>query len=299
MLTHLYHALGRRSAPTRFLIATLLTVVLAVLDLFSGPDLSLALFYLLPIGGLAWYNSQRSALALTLLVGLAWMGDGVAGGLPTAIAVWNATLRCGFFLIVVMLIARLHAAYELQATMASQDLLTGLANGRAMAQALTALIERSHRHPEPYTVAYLDLDGFKQVNDRLGHQGGDATLRAVAQAIQAAVRAQDLSARVGGDEFLVLLVGCDTVTAHSVLDRIRDTVRARSEVEGWGISVSIGAVSVTMMPTDVTVDAIIQRADAAMYSAKRAGKDQVITVDWTEVTPMATDAMYASAQNRD
>lgn len=131
------------------------------------------------------------------------------------------------------------------------------------------------------TVAYLD--NFKQVNDRLGHAAGNTVLLSVADAIRSTLRADDLSARVGGDEFVVVLGDCDEPLARSVLERLRAAIQARSDSEHWDISVSIGAVCLTTYPEQV--DTALQRADAALYRAKLAGKNCIVVESWQQAAP--------------
>jgi diguanylate cyclase (GGDEF)-like protein len=271
------------------LLALLLTAVLAALDLVSGPDLSLSLFYLLPIGGLAWYNGARAACLLTAASAIWWLADGLIGTLHPGVAVWNMLIRAGFFLIVVLLISRLSLAYDAQRTLAGHDPLTGLANLRSLRAALEHYLSRARPPTELLTVAYLDLDNFKQVNDRLGHAAGDAALQTVAEAIRATLRAGDLSARIGGDEFVVVLTGCDEPRAREVLERLQSKVQACSKAAGWGVAVSIGAVCLAHSPRPSQAAAVLDLADAAMYRGKAQGKGRIVVEPWPGQA-MADDA---------
>lgn len=280
MLQGINYRLQGQSRRSRFLIALALTCFVAALDLLSGPDLSLSLFYLLPIGGLAWYDGRPTARALTILSALWWLADGLWGALHPGIAFWNAVIRLGFFLCVVLLIAQLRQAYLEQQTLAERDPLTGLANLRALSAALGQQLTPGRLPAEALTIAYLDLDNFKQVNDRFGHAAGDEALHTVATAIRTTLRTSDISARIGGDEFVVVLAGCDQLRAQEVLERLRDVVHRRSDAETWGISVSIGAVCLAQPPGPALLDVILQRADAMMYQAKLSGKNRIVVEAW-------------------
>jgi diguanylate cyclase (GGDEF)-like protein len=282
MLQRIHSQLRRLSPRARLALAVLLTGAVAVLDLVSGSDLSLTLFYLIPIGGLAWYNGERAAQLLTVISAFCWLADGLVGTFHPGIAAWNTAIRTGFVLIVVLLIAQLRQAYELQRTLAGHDSLTGLANFRTLSAALGQQLTPSGPGAWGLTVAYLDLDDFKQVNDRLGHAAGNTVLLAVADAIRSSLRAGDLSARVGGDEFVVVLTNCDAPQACNVLERLRTTIQARSDAEHWGISASIGAVCLSASSAPEQVDSVLQRADAALYRAKFAGKNRVLIEPWHE-----------------
>jgi diguanylate cyclase (GGDEF)-like protein len=277
MFSAIHQNLDHQTWQMRALLACLFTLILAMLDLWSGPDLSFALFYLLPIGILAWYNSQRQALLLTIGITANWIADGILGGLDPIIAIWNALLRGGFFVVVITLLVQLQQAYVEQQRLAQHDPLTGLVNMRALQQYFTTLPTTDNH----LTVAGLDLDNFKQVNDRLGHSSGDAALQMVADTMRSNIRGHDLCARIGGDEFVILLANCDAATAGHVLTRIQATIRQKSDAEGWGISASIGAISMPMAVVGGNLDHLLQLADKAMYRAKSDGKDQVIVDNWT------------------
>ena len=144
------------------------------------------------------------------------------------------------------------------------DPLTQLANRRAFEERLTIALERR----ETFTLAYIDLDGFKPINDRLGHEAGDAVLRDVAATLRAGARQVDLVARVGGDEFALLLLGSDENQARTVGGRVFATAAERN----LPVGLSIGIAS---HRDGHTRQAIIEAADAAMYRAKKAGGNRL------------------------
>jgi diguanylate cyclase (GGDEF)-like protein len=156
--------------------------------------------------------------------------------------------------------------------LAMADPLTGLYNLTAFYQALDRTIARQQRHGEPFGVLYLDLDGLKQVNDTHGHTTGDAVLWEVANTMTAWVRSEDVVARIGGDEFAVLLAG-GPVQAEPAAERVRAKVQERMKRAGWNVTASIGAVTFKMPPKNAAE--AIAAADQQMCSAKSAGKNRV------------------------
>jgi diguanylate cyclase (GGDEF)-like protein len=153
---------------------------------------------------------------------------------------------------------------------ASLDPLTGLVNRRGAA---AAIADAAARPPnESVALLVIDLDGFKDVNDNSGHLAGDTVLQQVSMDLRATARQEDIVARWGGDEFVVVAV-LDEDRALALADRLRDTIRQRAGVTGTPLTGSVG-VSVRDAPVDE--DTWLQRADEAMYAAKRAGGDATV-----------------------
>ena len=169
--------------------------------------------------------------------------------------------------------ARLHGLVKAQAV---TDELTGLANRRRFMEVLTLELKRAERFQSPLGLVLADLDNFKLVNDRFGHHTGDEVLRALSIVFRAGLRDVDLAARLGGEEFAVLLPETDEVGAAGVAERLRAGLAAL-ELEGpagapLGVTASFG---VAVFPEARSSDELLTQADAALYRAKAAGKNQV------------------------
>jgi diguanylate cyclase (GGDEF)-like protein len=173
-------------------------------------------------------------------------------------------------------LAELDAASRQLAAMATHDELTGLYNRREFNSRLAAECEHAARAGTRYFVAIVDADHFKQVNDRHGHAAGDWVLRELSNVLTASVRHNDLAARLGGEEFGLLLLCADENEAMQALQRIRTCVERHAWsalVPGLSVTVSIGAAQGCRARADI--DAAMRQADAALYEAKRLGRNRV------------------------
>jgi diguanylate cyclase (GGDEF)-like protein len=158
--------------------------------------------------------------------------------------------------------------------LALNDPLTGLANRRLLADRMSMALVHARRNESAMAVVYLDLDGFKQINDTLGHGAGDALLKMVAGRLVATVRAEDTVARLGGDEFIIALwhiSGADY--AATVALKVIKAVSQPYDIEGHTVSITTSA-GISIYPVHgEDVDTLMKSADLALYEAKRAGKN--------------------------
>jgi diguanylate cyclase (GGDEF)-like protein len=198
--------------------------------------------------------------------------------------------------------ANAHAALQrlnrqaLQMTeLAHTDSLTGLANRRWLLELLEREFLRARRYRRPLTLAYLDLDGFKEVNDGFGHLFGDGLLRSAARSMQAVLRAADLLARIGGDEFAVLLPETDLAGADKVVGKLRRALQSTTRPYGTALPpLSFSAGICQLGEADRTIDDLILRADEAQYLAKSAGRGETRT----EVELGRAEAVQAAATSK-
>lgn len=157
-----------------------------------------------------------------------------------------------------------------------RDPLTGIGNRRAWDEALAAAVERWLAHGRPLTLAVWDIDWFKRINDRLGHAAGDRVLAGVAQALAAGLRADDTLARYGGEEFALLLPGVALADALAVCERIRAGIAtAEFPVDGGSVPVTVSCGLAEFRAGD-GVRSAFERADAALYAAKRGGRNRCV-----------------------
>jgi diguanylate cyclase (GGDEF)-like protein len=181
--------------------------------------------------------------------------------------------RVGAAVQVTALRAELRRRTEELDRMSRTDHLTGLFNRRHLDDGLHAVLASSRRHAYPFAVLLVDVDHFKSVNDRYGHEAGDRVLQAVAAALNAAVRTEDLVGRWGGEEFLVLAPFTDVSGAEVLGERLREGIHSGTVGSDVAVTVSIGAAVVEQ--PGVAASAVLRAADRLLYDAKAAGRDRV------------------------
>jgi diguanylate cyclase (GGDEF)-like protein len=178
---------------------------------------------------------------------------------------------------IIYLLEQLTAARESLRDLASRDSLTGLWNHAAIVDLLSGELSRANRQERPLGVVLFDLDHFKEINDVYGHQAGDQVLRAVAGTISAAIRPYDAVGRVGGEEFLLVLPGCDQLNAVSHAERLRLALGKLAIATSQGEIQFTASSGVTLYEpgSEIGVQSLIRTADTAMYEAKHLGRNRV------------------------
>jgi diguanylate cyclase (GGDEF)-like protein len=250
---------------------------IAWLDSVTGPKLMLNVFYLLPVMFVAWVTASTPygllAVLATFVVGpLETYLDGL-GFYSLPMAAWNAGMRTAVFCIVLLLLAEVRKLVARLQEQSLTDELTGVANRRAFLDVAAREIERSRRYQHELSLAYLDIDAFKAANDRFGHAVGDRVLIALAGVARATARSVDTVARIGGDEFVILMPETDARAALPLAERLRTACSRAAGLGAAPITCSIGLVTFERAPGDV--EELLTSADALMYEAKAAGGDGV------------------------
>lgn len=253
----------------------LLVAFLGFIDYATGHEISFSIFFLLPISIAVWYGSRQMGYLVSIVSATVWAVVEHASPLTYSekwILYWNSGVRLAFFLVVGWLLAELRANLRRQQHLASTDNLTGLLNRTGFIDRAGPVMAAATRHGHPATIGFADLNGFKQVNDSLGHATGDAVLERVGSLLIGTCRGSDIAARYGGDEFVVLLPHTGLDGARQFFDKFRRAAEGAFRDGGWtGLSVSIGAVVFERGPPDL-IEAL-RIADGLMYRAKEAGGD--------------------------
>ena len=278
--------MSRRGA---LLIALPLIAVFGWLDYITNPEVRFVLLYLLPIVAVAWWGSERDAIVTAIIATIiATAADAPwrsTSGFP--IFLWNMFTRLVIFTGGGSVVGHLREShdrlvsiqnehkrlYGKEAMLARTDPLTGLSNLRSFLESIQRESARAVREGSHLCVLYIDLDNFKTINDRYGHQTGDLVLQDVGRALLSSTRGGDIVARIGGDEFIILLWHATRPDAEQVAERITKKIREIAAAYPLSaLDASVGLRFFERPPENA--DDVVQQADAAMYSEKSRRKQR-------------------------
>jgi diguanylate cyclase (GGDEF)-like protein len=267
---------GKLPKPSLTLFGLLLVLAIGGLDTITSYDISISVLYLLPIILIAWYEGGVSATLIAIFSAITWAtSDLVSGHIYSHITVriWNAITVLGMFLFVAYSITTVKKLFIKEREHADTDDLTGLANIKFFYEQARIEISRSAKYKLPLTLAYIDIDNLRHVNDTLGHIAGDYLLHEVAQIMRSTLRPTDIISRLGGSKFAVLMPETNnenaTVIIHKVQKHLLDVVKKN----GWPVAFSTGVV--TCDGTTYTLDELIAMAEDLMNAARETGKNMV------------------------
>ena len=264
--------LEKRSKLFWIVVGFALIGAIGILDFLTGYEFAFSLFYLIPISLLTWRLGQRAGIVASVASALVWLFTDVTAGNSYShpfIYAWNTLIRLSFFVIVTLLLKSLEHERELAQT----DYLTGALNLRSFLDLVRMEIYRFQRYEHPFTIAYIDIDNFKTVNDEIGHTAGDQVLRAVVNQARTHMRKTDVVARLGGDEFALLLPETSPETAQVVLSKIRSGMLVGMQQNNWPVTFSIGVL--TCIDAPPAPDELLRLVDELMYSVKRGSKNAI------------------------
>ena len=256
------------------MVALLLIALIGVADYLTAHALSISTFYLAPICIMTWFVGKRAGILTVAICAITWLVSLVAGAASYSnalVSIWNLMVGVGLFGVVQVILSNLRGALDHERELARTDALTGAANSRAFTELAQLELKRAVRYNRPFSLAYIDVDNFKEVNDRFGHATGNALLRTVVETMNANVRPVDSVARLGGDEFAILFVEAGYKEAHTAMRRLQKALREMSQREGWTVTFSIGMV--TCEDPVGSVDDLLKMADTLMYTVKRGSKN--------------------------
>jgi diguanylate cyclase (GGDEF)-like protein len=264
------------SKPLLVAAGVLLLAVVTGLDKASPPGLEASVFYLVPVSFFGWFLGRRAGLALSLIcAGIAFsLHHTRLAPAGASVAYWNAVAWFGLYVFFVYIISEIRGLYARERSRSHTDPLTGIPNRRSFFERLETESQRARRYNRPISLAYIDVDHFKAVNDAFGHATGDKLLAIAASVIRRDIRQIDVVARLGGDEFAVLLPETDRFEAAAALNKVQQSLDAAMKQRGWPVTFSVGLV--TFQPPPDAIEAMVNAADEAMYEGKKRGRGSLV-----------------------
>jgi len=287
-----------------WLIAALALATTFVLEMNLDVRATLIMGHAIAVAIAAWCLGERAGVFVALV---ATVGDVTirhvrlmaVPHIPTMATteVWNGSTRFATLVLVVVLVTGMRTAFALERWRAAIDSLTGVLNYGAFERQATSIMEAARTDHRTVVLAVMDLDGFKQVNDRHGHSAGDRVLRDFATTAVGVIREEDLFARIGGDEFVALLVVRSIADGERVAMMVHERLTRILAASGVGVSCSMGAL--IMAGNEIAPgNAHVELADQLMYEVKRAGKN-ALRIGRPRPIAAALDAAYPAPKKDD
>lgn len=251
----------------------LLVVFIAWIEKSLSHQVKFSLLYFIPILAAARFFGVRVGVIASIACAVITLVMDVFSAAKYAF--WFIPyLNAGMILVVYVLAVLLDGQYRRESQMARTDPLTGLLNRKAFFELLEAESERCKRYHRPVSIAYVDVDDFKRLNDKYGHTTGDRFLVTLARTLGKGSRTSDQVARLGGDEFAILMPETDENGAHAVLKRLNGLAQIMNK-HLFSVTLSIGLVTFHKAPENA--EAMIAEADRLMYQSKQKGKNRIET----------------------
>ncbi|HTQ39210.1 MAG TPA: GGDEF domain-containing protein [Pirellulales bacterium] len=268
--------LGRWPRPWLYALFAISTLLVATADYFSGERYTVYVLYF-PIVALGcWLLGMRAAVVLSFFASILWIADDVLSPpepMPYLAKYWQAGMRFIVFVAFAYMLTRLRTALARERFLSRYDELTGLANRASLFESGQRDVARCRRAGRSLTAVFIDLDEFKRVNDTYGHAEGDKVLQVVAETIRQTTRESDISARIGGDEFVVISPDMTFDDAERYISRLQEELKRSMRDHVWPVTFSIGVA--TFLSPPPMLDDIVKIADDLMYVVKRRAKNAV------------------------
>lgn len=272
LLLRYFEYLESKGKICNAIVGLLCTMAIGIVDLSISNDIKHSFLYLLPIAFVTWFSGIRFGLVTSLLCAGFWSINHIVEN--PFITSWNLVSTGFFFAAIAALMNKTRHLWENEKKLSRTDDLTGAKNLRAFAEAVEYEILRSKRDGLPFSLAYIDLDNFKLVNDTYGHTVGDKLLMTVVSSIVKNLRKTDVIGRLGGDEFTIFFPETDQSAVQVVMLKVTQELTKMMELARWPTTFSVGVIT-CQGGGDHDFNQLITFADRLMYEVKHTGKNNI------------------------
>lgn len=257
-------------------IGVILLLALVAVDYATGFRLHFTVMYAVPLMIFTWITSRLLGVILAIVMCTTWAYVDVVAGYyrdQPQLLYWDWGAVLLGYVIMIAGVAALRDLLKNAHSESRRDPLSGLVNKAGFYQVVGAEIEMCRRYHRTLSIAYIDCDDFKTVNDKFGHHVGDDLLRIVSTTMARKLRASDLAGRLGGDEFAVMLPETSAEACRMVIEMLQQRLLLEMKQHDWPVTFSIGIATFMRMPT--SIEEMIRQADKLMYAVKHSSKGAI------------------------
>lgn len=265
--------LERKPKITFVVLGVVMVWILHTIDFYLVPGVAFSLLYWIPVSMATWFSGLWGGVIVTFSSAIGWLVHDYMTGMNLSDPARTIFLELGFLLVGAYILANLKKSLDIEKSFAVTDPLTKVGNWRWFSEKADYEIRRSSRYKHIFSLLYMDVDNFKEINDNYGHVTGNELLVMIGITIRNHTRSTDIAARLGGDEFAILLPEANEEQAKVVALKLKGLLDQAMEAIEWPVTFSFGVVTFDQPPANV--DDLIRFADEMMYEAKEKGKDRM------------------------
>ncbi len=276
--------LDERRPRLIWLLSILAVIVICLAILLLNNIVDLRPLLVIPVLLASWYGGSKTGMAIAAISAISLFITNyslVSYNINNSSALYDSIITLAAYVFISTIVTNFRKVHSVEVVAADTDTLTGLSSSRKFYIELEHELNRSRRYGHPLSLAYIDVDNFKNINDTLGHPVGDELLVQLSKTLQISLRATDTIARIGGDEFICLLPETEQNAAKSAIINTEKNLKDTMQKHSWDVSFSIGVVTFEILPEDVAQ--AVTLADDLMYQVKRENKNDIAYKIWRGV----------------
>ena len=277
----IFNILDERKPRLIWLLSILTIIVICLAIVFLKEFIDLKPLLVIPVLLASWYGGSKTGVSIATLSSISLLlanYNSLSESVYISSSFYDSIVVFFAYLFISIIVTNFRKVHGIEIIAADTDALTGLSSSRKFYTELENELNRSRRYGHMLSLAYIDVDNFKNINDTLGHPVGDELLIQLSKILQISLRTTDTIARIGGDEFVCLLPETDKIAAKSAILNAEKKLKDTTNKHNWNVSFSIGVITFEMLPENVTQ--AVKLADDLMYQVKRGGKNDIAYKAW-------------------